>query len=297
MLDFLPGPLRGVLSILFCAVNTIFWATPIFIMSFFKLVIPARSSRKLCSGIADGCATCWIAVNNFNIRLFSKIRWDVEGLDHLKRRDWYMVLANHQTWTDILVLQKVFHRKIPFLKFFLKKELIWFPVLGQAWWALDFPFMRRYSSAFLKKNPHLKGKDLEVTRKACEKFKTIPVSVMNFVEGTRFTPKKHQKQGSPYNHLLRTKAGGIAFALGAMGGNIHHILDVTIIYPGGARNIWDFVCGKVSEIKVRVKTIPVTSELLGDYFQDEEFREKFQEWLNNLWAEKDARIHELLLEN
>ncbi len=294
MLKFLPGPIRGALSILFCALNTVFWSTPLLIMSFLKLSIPAPPWRKFCSRIIDGCATNWIAVNNFNLTVFANIRWDVRGMDDLKIDDWYMVVSNHQSWSDILVLQKVFHRKIPFLKFFLKKELIWFPVLGQAWWALDFPFMRRYSSSFLKKHPHLKGKDLEITRKACEKFKTIPVSVMNFVEGTRFTPKKHKKQDSPYTHLLRTKAGGIAFALGAMGDQIQQILDVTIIYPGGAGNIWDFVCGKVNDIKVRVNVIPVTSEVLGDYFQDMEFRAKFQDWLNDLWAEKDQRIHKLM---
>lgn len=296
MLNFLPGPVRGALSILLCAVNTLFWATPLLLMSFLKFLIPVNGWRRFSSKIIDGCATNWIAVNNFNMKLFSKIHWDVRGLDDLRMNEWYMVVSNHQTWTDILVLQKIFHRKIPFLKFFLKKELIWFPVLGQAWWALDFPFMRRYSSAFLKKNPHLKGKDLEITRKACEKFKTIPVSVMNFVEGTRFTKKKHEKQNSPYTHLLRTKAGGIAFALGAMGDQIHQILDVTIIYPGGAGNVWDFVCGKVGEIKVRVNVIPVTGEILGDYFQDMEFRKKFQDWLNSLWEEKDRNIQRLLCE-
>ena len=106
---------------------------------------------------------------------------------------------------------------VPFLKFFLKKELIWVPILGIAWWALDFPFMKRYSAAVLKKRPHLRGKDIEITRQACKKFKSLPVSIMNFVEGTRFTREKHDKQKSPFTHLLKPKAGGIGFVLSTMG--------------------------------------------------------------------------------
>ena len=56
--------------------------------------------------------------------------WDVEGVETLDRSEWYLVLANHQSWVDIAVLQRIFHRKIPFLKFFIKKELLWLPILG-----------------------------------------------------------------------------------------------------------------------------------------------------------------------
>ncbi len=226
--------------------------------------------------------------------VYSRIRWDVDGLENLKRNEWYMVLSNHQSWVDILVLQRVLYRKIPFLKFFLKKELIWVPLLGLAWWALDFPFMKRYSQAFLKKHPNLKGKDLETTRKACEKFKSIPVSVMNFAEGTRFLSTKHKLQRSPYKNLLRPKAGGMAFVFQAMGEQLHSIVDVTIAYPEGAKSFWQFLCGRVSEIKVSVKSYPLSRELLGDYFNDSEYRERFHEWLNTLWEEKDRQIEQML---
>ena len=188
--------IRGIFSFLIYAMNTIFWTTPLFFMAFLKLVIPMKSFRKYCDRLLNGIANNWVRVNNLTQRLFCNIHWQVYGLDSLKAEDWYLVVANHQSWVDILVLQKIFHRKIPFLKFFLKKELIWFPILGQAWWALDMPFMKRYSRSFLKKHPHLAGRDLEITKKACEKFKTVPVSIMNFAEGTRFTKAK-QKNSSP----------------------------------------------------------------------------------------------------
>ncbi len=163
-----------------------------------------------------------------------------------------------------------------------------------AWWSLDFPFMKRYSKAHLKKYPHHKGRDIEITRKACRKYKAIPVSIMNFVEGTRLTPEKKARQKSPYNHLLKPKSGGIAFVLSAMGDHMTSILDVTIVYPKGGRNFWDFLCGRVQEVIVTVKTIPISEDIKGDYFGNSEFRIKFQGWLNNLWLNKDEHIGRLL---
>lgn len=294
MLSVLPKPVCGVLSLFLYFLNTVFWSILIFIFAFLKLLIPVKSWRKLCTGILYSMVNNWIGVNNYNQRIFSNIRWDVSGTDTLKPHEWYLVVANHQSWVDILVLQKVFYRKIPMLKFFIKKELFWFPILGQAWWALEFPFIKRYSKSFLEKHPHLRGKDIEITRKACKKFKTIPVSIMNFVEGTRFTEEKHKKQQSPYVNLLRTKAGGIAHVLTAMGDRLHSILDVTIVYPQGQKGFWSFVCGNIQEIKIRVKSLPVKNEMIGDYAEDMVFRSKFQNWLNALWAEKDRHISKLL---
>ena len=292
MLSFLPGYLRGALSVLIYAVNTIFWTTLLFIAAFLKLIMPfwKKHYNRLLNWIADK----WIFFNTINQKLMNNIRWEVKGLENLRPDGWYLVVANHQSWTDILVLQRIFHRKIPFLKFFLKKELIWVPFLGLAWWALDFPFMKRYSKAFLDKYPHLKGKDIEITKKACEKFKTIPVSVMNFVEGTRFTSEKHRRQKSPYANLLNPKAGGVAFVLAAMGEQLHKIVNVTIVYPDETKSFWDFLCGKIGEIKVMIETLPVEREIIGDYVNNEEFRENFQKWINSVWEEKDMQIDALL---
>ncbi len=256
MLKYLPGPVRGCISLLLYLLNTILLTTALLIIAVFKFVIPVGIWRKRCDTVINWIAGSWIAINNWNIRLTNPANWDVQGIDALNKKGWYMVVANHQSWLDILVLQKIFHGKIPFLKFFLKKELIWVPFLGLAWWALDFPFMKRYTQSFLKKHPHLKGKDLKITQKACEKFKTMPVSVMNFLEGTRFTPEKHRRQQSPFVHLLKPKAGGIAFVLAAMGEQMHQMLNVTIAYPDGARNFWQFLCGNVREIRVRVESTP-----------------------------------------
>jgi 1-acyl-sn-glycerol-3-phosphate acyltransferase len=291
----LPGAVRGSLSLILYILNTVFWCIPLFMLVLAKAVVPLESWRRRCSRILNAIAENWIWVNNQNQRLIAgNTRWEVQGIETLERSEWYLVLANHQSWVDILVLQRIFHRKIPFLKFFIKKELLWFPVLGQAWWAMDFPFVKRYSKSYLQKKPHLKGKDLEITRKACQKFKKIPVSIMNFVEGTRFTNEKHRRQQSPYSRLLKPKAGGTALVLSAMGEQINRILDVTIVYPDGVTSFWAFICGKIRKIEVHVRSLPVSPELLGDYANDRHFRAGLQRWLNNIWAEKNRYIEEMM---
>jgi 1-acyl-sn-glycerol-3-phosphate acyltransferase len=113
---------------------------------------------------------------------------------------------------------------------------------------------------------------------------------MSFIEGTRFTPEKHDKQQSPFQHLLRPKAGGIGFVFGAMGEHIAKILDVTIHYPQGIPTFIDFLSGKVTCVNVDVKVLPVTDELIGDYFNDRQYKQQFQKWVNQLWLNKDKQL-------
>lgn len=295
MLNFLPSPVIGILSSILLMLNIFFWCSWLLAMALLKLLFPVTSIRKgfdyLLTKIAEG----WIFGNSCWMGLTQKTKWDVSGLGKLNYKGWYLVNANHQSWVDILVLQHVFNKKIPLLKFFLKQELIRVPIMGLCWWALDFPFMKRYSKSFLEKNPHLKGQDLETTRIACEKFSLIPTSVMNFLEGTRLTEHKHAKQQSPYKHLLKPKAGGIAFALNAMGDKFSSLLNITIMYPDGIPTFWDFLCGRVKNIVVRVKEDPIPIHFTQkDYNNDDAFRQEFQQWTHQLWQEKDALLNEYL---
>ncbi|OQY02439.1 MAG: acyltransferase [Desulfobacteraceae bacterium 4572_130] len=294
MLDFLPTSLKGIMSFLIYFINTLSLCLFVFLVALLKLIIPIPFFTKICNKILMFIATSWISINSFNSDLFSRIHWDVRGMENIKQKDWYLVISNHQAWTDILVLQKIFNRKIPMLKFFLKKELIWVPVLGIAWWALDFPFMKRYSKKFIRENPHLKGKDIEITKKACKKFKTIPVSIMNFIEGTRYTKAKHKLQKSKYNNLLMPKAGGIGLVLSAMDDMIKKIINVTIVYPDKTNTFWSFISGQVKHIIIDVEIIPVTKNLTGDHFNDIEFRNNFHIWLNELWKNKNKKIEDLI---
>ena len=289
MLVSLPGFIRIPLALLLLFVSTTLHVLVLFAFTVFKLIAPIRALRDGCSRVLVKIAESWIAVNSALFKVFTRTRWQVEGLDGLRRDGNYLVLCNHQSWVDIPVLQKIFNRRIPFLRFFLKSQLIWVPLLGPAWWALDFPFMKRYSKETLARHPELQGKDRRSTRKACEKFSHMPVSVMNFVEGTRFTQAKHDAQSSPYRYLLRPKAGGVSFVLDAMGEGLHAILDVTIVYPQGSVTMMDLIAGRVRDVRVHVRELPIDAVLRGNGESDKPFRER----VNALWREKDERIERM----
>jgi len=295
MLGFLPGPLRGVLTLSLMILNTLVLGVPVFVVALVKFLVPLQAVRTVCNRLLNWLATLWISTNNGILAITTQIRWHVEGLEALSTQEWYLVLSNHRSWADILVLQKLMNRRIPLLKFFLKQQLIWVPILGLSWWALDYPFMKRHSKSYLAKHPEMKGKDMETTRKACEKFRTLPVSIMNFVEGTRFTKEKHQRSNSPFRNLLKPKAGGVGYVLTAMGEQLHRVLDVTIVYPGASRSFWEFLCGQVMDVRAHVRVLPITEELLGNYEEDNAYRARLQKWLNELWTEKDARIERMML--
>lgn len=287
MLRFLRGPILGVISFLMYGIFMLLLAVLTLSLALIRF-IPIRWLQKCITNIIHYIPTWWSDGVGFIMDLGGKIEWNVSGGKNLREDDWYLMIANHRSWLDIMVLQRAFNHKIPSLRFFMKKELIWqLPLIGYACMVLGCPIMKKHSKATLEKNPHLKGSDIEATREACDKFKNIPITMINFVEGGRFCKKKHKKQRSPYRYLLKPKAGGIAFLLATMGKYLHQIINTTIIYPNMNTSLWDFACGRVDKVTVNIQTIPIGKELLGDYANDAHFRSFFQYWLNELWMEKD----------
>lgn len=283
--------LQGLVTLSACALNTIFWFVPLMALAVLKLVIPLKPFRRLVTRWLMAIGENWIGCNAWIFSLGNATKWDIRGLEGLSNKKWYFVFANHQTWVDVIVLQTALNRRIPFLKFFIKQELIWFPFLGIAWWAMDMPFMKRYSKSYLAKHPDKKGQDLEATRKSCEKFLDTPTSVINFVEGTRFTQEKRKKRASQFENLLPPRAGGVALALTSMGGMLNAIVDITIVYPTGPANFWDMMCGEFDQVIVDIAKRPVDDWIVaGDYQNDREFRSKFHKWLTQVWQEKDEKI-------
>ena len=286
--------LTGSLVTLLLLLNTLVLIGPLLVFALLKLVLPGRY-RDYASWAVMWIAETWAEIDKLIFALCIPTRWDVRGAADLRLDTSYLMVSNHQSWVDIPALIQVFNRRIPFFKFFLKKELIWVPFLGLAWWALDYPFMKRYSKAFLERHPHLKGQDLEITKAACELFKRQPVTVVNYLEGTRFTPAKRDAQGSPFRHLLKPKAGGVAFVFAALGEQLDALLDVTLVYPGDtAPGFWDLVSGAVPRVIVEIQVRALDPALWrGDYENDPQFRRSVQDWVNQLWHDKDARIEQL----
>jgi len=286
---------RGVLVFSALTLNTIVWFLPLLVLALLKLVLPVPALRRLLTRLLMGIGEQWVAGNTLFLRGSGSAEWSASGVETLSKDGWYLVLSNHQTWVDIVVLQQVFNRRVPFLKFFIKQELVWFPLLGIGFWALDMPFMKRYSPSYLARHPEKKGRDLEATRKACEKFQHTPTSVLNFVEGTRFSEEKRDRRQSPYRRLMPPRSGGIAIALSSMGTLFEAVLDVTLCYPDGPPSFWGMCCGDRVRVVAEVGTLPLDEALIrGDYAEDREFRKRVNRWLADIWQRKDQRLDELL---
>lgn len=280
---------KGVLASILLGMNTLIFFSAMMPFALVKLVLRHPSVRRPMDRALNGLAQGWVGMNGVWIAMMQKIDWRISGVEALQSGRWYLVSSNHQTWVDILVLQKIFDRRIPFLKFFLKRELMYVPVMGLAWWALDFPFMRRSGGG------RDFAKDLAATKQSCERFRLIPTSVINFLEGTRRTPVKHAAQQSPYRHLLKPKVGGLAMALAVMGPQFNSYLDVTIVYPAGVPTFWDLLCGRVRSIVVDVREVPIPSSLAnGNYASDAGYRRELQTWIQGMWEEKDRLIDSVL---
>lgn len=264
-------------------------------LAWLKLLIPHDGFRRWASRPLSHWMTVWGDINRLAYALLFPMRWKFQVNGTLDPQRSYLLISNHASWIDIILLVHFFRRRTPPVCFFLKQELRKVPVIGFACWAMDFPFMKRHGRAALEKNPALREDDLRETRRACERFRTRPVTVVNFAEGTRFTAVKHAEQQSPYKHLLRPKAAGLSFALNAMGDQFAGILDVTLAYrPSTLPVLWSFLRGEQTDLVVHVDVLPVPAALVnGDYPSDAAFRGRFQAWVNELWARKDARLEAL----
>jgi 1-acyl-sn-glycerol-3-phosphate acyltransferase len=291
----LPGYLVGIIKFSMMLAVLLFWFSAMLPGLALKLV-PVHALQRAASRYCVWIATQWAGSNHLLYRFIHPLQWDIDIRGRLDPGKSYLLVSNHQSWADILVLFDLLHGRTPFARFFMKQPLIFVPIIGLVCWAMDFPFMKRHSREAIAANPALRGQDLDATRRACEVYRSEPVTVVNFLEGTRFTEAKRQASGSPYKHLLKPKAAGLSFTLNAMGEQFAGIVDVTIAYQPATKGlVWSWLCGEQDQLAMHVDLLPLPAELLhGDYDGDAEFRACFQAWVNSLWQRKDARLERML---
>jgi 1-acyl-sn-glycerol-3-phosphate acyltransferase len=272
-------------------VNTAIISLLICIIALIKVMTPTLSLKRYPTALANQLMWVWATLNAGILRLFNRVEWDISGVDNLSKHGWYLMISNHRSWTDIVVLCCVFKDRIPMPKFFMKQQLLYIPLMGMACWALGMPFMKRYSREYLLRHPEKRGEDLCTTRRSCEQFKHTPTTVVNYVEGTRCTKQKLATSKAGYQHLLQPKSGGIAYTLAAMGEQFDSILDVTLAYPQNVENPFrDMLMGRMNRIVVDVTVRPIDENVLGDYFNDKPYKRRFQHWLGDVWEEKDRLL-------
>lgn len=289
------APVRGVIAIVLVVLWLIVCFSLFFPISLLKILIPIGRVKYAVTSILLGITWLWIGFVNFMGRWCSGIEIDVQGLEGINKRGHYFLFANHSAWTDIIMLFHLYHGRMPFPRWFMKHSLIWLPMIGYVCWAVDMPFMHRLKPSQAKKRPDLKGKDLENTRRACEKFRYRPVVVVNYLEGTRFTWEKHARTRSPYDNLLSPKLGGAGFTLNAMGELLEGIIDLTVVFsPGCEGSGMDYALGKIRKVVIRARILPVPMDIVDcDLREDDAARIRFRDWVNDIWAHKDQQITEI----
>lgn len=292
-----PAWLVGVLTFALMLAVLLFWGGLILLpLTLLRALLPSPLAQATLTPLIVAVASQWVASNQLVYRLMHAPAWHLDYRAQLDPSKSYLLICNHQSWADIQVLFDLFHGRTHFLRFFLKKELIWIPIVGLACWALDMPFMKRHSKEAIAANPALRGEDLQTTRRFCEKYRRRPITVVNFLEGTRFTESKRAATASPYRHLLKPKSAGLSFTLNAMGEQFGGIIDVTLAYQPTTKDlVWSWLSGEQSQMAIHVDTLPIPPDMLrGDYEGDEEFRARFQTWVNGIWSRKDARLERML---
>ena len=296
MLHFLPAPILFVINFVWLSIGTTLLSIPVLLMALIKLILPIRPVLKVVDVVNQLTFKCFCLNNAFLIRLTNKADWDIQGFENIKINGSCIIISNHVTWADIVLLCHLYRGRIPITKFFLKQSLIWIPVIGQVCYAVGMPFLRRYSRAKILKNPKLKNKDVNATRKACKSLVNYPSSLVNFVEGTRFTEAKAVAQKTPYQNLMPPKATSLAVALAIIGNNIDCILNTTLVYPDnkpGTNIFMSLLCGRLHKFAARVEVISkeeIQEHLIGDYLNDKQFKRNFNTKLRAIWQEKDESI-------
>jgi 1-acyl-sn-glycerol-3-phosphate acyltransferase len=270
---------------------TLVLLVPMMIAALVKWLVPIERVRTACRRIVVWLAERWLDVLVAMLRRCLDTRVVVTGEVDADTSKSYVLLCNHQSWVDVPILLHVFHGRLPFWRFFLKHGLIWMPLLGPAFWALEYPFVRFPSPETLERYPARRGENLRTARQACARLRGVPSTVVNFPEGALFTAERHRAQQAGFRHLLPPRAGGTALVLAALGDQVEGLIDVTMRFPVGPPSFGRFLSNRVERVEVHVRRVQVPPDLVrGDYENDPGFRRRFQDWLNALWRAKDERF-------
>lgn len=300
MLSFLPAPLIFIINMTMISIASCLLAFPLILFALIRLILPFKVVLDTVDVLNQLAFRGFCAHNSILMRITTKVKWDIQGVENVNVKGSCIIISNHLSWTDIVMICHIYRGRIPITKFFLKQSLIFIPIIGQACYAVGMPFLRRYTRAQILKNPKLKTKDIDSTRKACQSLLVYPSSLVNFVEGTRFTKEKALAQKSPYQNLMPPKAASLAVALGIIGKNIDCLLNTTILYPnrkGQGSIFYDLLCGRLEKVIARVEVIDketIEQKLVGDYLGDKQFKRSFTNELRALWQKKDEQISNLL---
>jgi 1-acyl-sn-glycerol-3-phosphate acyltransferase len=273
----IPRHLISILSFTFITVNLLFWLPVLLIVAVTRLLLPYHQIIKLTSTLVDQVYRIAVNIDAWWMRKVLGIRFVIEDetnvLGTLEKTDSPLIISNHRSWFDVFILQTLVSSRGPILKFLIKAELLWVPVLGWVCIALNFPSLKR------KGDITSRQKDLQVAQSASLQLNATPGALLIFPEGTRFSEKKRDYRNSPYNSLLTPKPGGFKIIHQSLPESTM-IIDFSIRYHRGDDNCWRCMSGLLNEVHIKVSS--VTSDDVRNSL----------EWLDNRWLQKDHWLNQ-----
>jgi 1-acyl-sn-glycerol-3-phosphate acyltransferase len=263
-------------SFLFITVNLMFWLPVLILCTLIRLLLPFGVVKKTTFFVVKMIYRFAVIASAWWFKNVLKIRFDIEDeeqvLANLSMNDSPLIICNHQSWFDTFLLQTLISRDGPMVKFLIKRELLWVPVLGWVCLVLDFPRLNRMKDA------DSRSRDRKVTEQVSLKLGDEAGALLLFPEGTRFSSKKRQARQSPHENLLKPKQGGFNIILQATThdpGKNTRLLDISIRYEPGDADCWRCMSGAVDLIHVKVTSTDTRQIADGAV------------WLEDCWREKD----------
>ena len=290
MLNFLPSFILMIINVFIISAATIFVSIFLTLIVFIRTLC-FKKFRLFFSNLSSFVFKVWLYGVSISINFINKVDWKISKDFIGSHKKSYIVVSNHVSWLDTLIIVSVLHKEIPVPKFFMKNSLKYIPFAGQACWALDMPFLKRYSREYLLKHPEARTKDIETTKNSCKKFKGIPTTMVNFVEGTRFNEEKKNASKSTYINLLPPKTMSLSLAIESLGEDFENIIDFTLYYPDNMQHAFkDMLFGRLKRVFIDAKEIKIEQDLRGNYLEDKVYKRRFTLWLKDLWLKKDQTI-------
>lgn len=120
------SPILFVLTTALTILVTVLCSIPITIAGIIKLLLPIPFIWRYISSFADFMMWCWCQGLSMLMRLNVGLKWEIDGLEDLSKENWYLVISNHKSWTDIVVLCVLLRNHIPMNKYFWSNSLLGF---------------------------------------------------------------------------------------------------------------------------------------------------------------------------
>lgn len=295
---------RFMLSFFACVVNLCVLSSVVFLLFFLTQLLRFLCSRRLYEGIVavyyNAACDRLIGLHSKNLRRILTFVCGVtvhRYFSHVLSQDKsYVMVINHRSHVDILVILAVFYDQIPNVKFFLKRSLFWVPFLGQFCYLMNYVFVSKIKTNLVRRDPSMVQKQRDLISQQCRGLVKSPVTLAVFAEGTRYVAEKKLGVKKVFRNLLAPQPAGIALALEASARHISDLLDITLVYDVGFVSAWLLLSGQVNDIEIHAQTFDVTkSNLVGDYVRDRNYRKYFSEWVRSLWQRKDGLLTQAFL--